>query len=428
MDPTFVKSYAFYPLIQKDMRRMKPDGSGKFHNESRPIRYAAHLDRCIFQYYSGMLNESYNALVDEIGIGECAVAYRTNLKGQSNCDFALRAFAKMRNLKACYVYAGDFKDFFETLDHSYLKKQVKRLFKDGVIPDDFYHVLKNATKYSVWDIRKLLDHHGLKFTKMGVRRLNEKTQVLGTKEFRSMVASSVERPWKTNGGKGVPQGLPISGVLANVYMLEFDEAIKAVADERGGMYMRYSDDFIFIVPDEVGFKKGKAEFSRLAEAVPSLVIHPSKTHSFRMEDDRVFLVDSDGESNHIDYLGFSFDGVSVKLRQRTVGRYYRRMYRRIGRMYKWRFKPGKKRVHSLYLDFSDWGYDPKKNKKGRELVGRRAGRGNFLSYADKAQKAFPGDPIVEDVKNHKRKIRKRARKVRSRVAKRGSDLDAKAQR
>lgn len=412
-DSGFVKSYAFYPLIQRNARRMKPDGHGKFYNHPRPIKYAAHLDRCIYQYYSGLLNERYNDFAAKIGIGDCAIAYRTNLKGLSNCDFALRAFSKMRDLGTCFVYAGDFEDFFETLDHSYLKKQVRRLFPGGEIPDDYYHVLKNATRYSVWDIVKLLDHYGLCYTKSGVKRLNKKGRVLSADEFKSMVSDSVERPWKKNGEKGVPQGLPISGTLANVYMLEFDEAVKAIADKHNGLYMRYSDDFIFIVPNETGFAEGKEEFSRLARTMSSLRVHPSKTHSYRMNAGEVILLGPEGESKSaIDYLGFSFDGILVRLRQRTIGRFYKRMYRRIGRLYKWRYGPGKKRVDSLYLDFSDWGRSPKRNAEVRKRVGNKSSHGNFLSYVDRAQNAFVDDPISVDVKNHKRKIRKRVMKVR----------------
>ncbi|WP_302547689.1 reverse transcriptase domain-containing protein [Gordonibacter pamelaeae] len=413
MDPGFVKSYAFYPLIQRDLRRMKPDGHGKFFNDPRPIKYAAHLDRCIYQYYSGLLNERYNDVATEIGIGDCAIAYRAHLKGQSNCDFALRAFSKMRDLEACFAYAGDFEDFFETLDHAYLKKQVRRLFPGGAIPDDYYHVLKNATRHSVWDIEKLLDQYGLPYTKSGVKRLNNRGRVLSSDEFKNMVGASVERPWRENGEKGVPQGLPISGTLANIYMLEFDAAVKAVAERHDGLYMRYSDDFIFVVPTEEGFEEGRDEFSRLAGTMPSLKIHPRKTHSFRMVDGGVYLLDSEDEPKcAIDYLGFSFDGTSVRLRQRTIGRFYKRMYRRVGRLYKWKFRPAKKRVDSLYLEYSDWGRKPKRNAKVRERVGKSGGRGNFLTYAERAQNAFPNDPILVDVKNHKRKIRRRAKKVR----------------
>lgn len=399
---------------------MKPDGLGSFVNKPRPIRYAAHLDRCIYQYYSGMLNERYDDLASALGINNCAIAYRSNLKGQSNCDFALKAFSEMRDMGACFVYAGDFEDFFETLDHAYLKKQVRRLFPDGIIPDDYYHVLKNATRYSVWDIEKLLDHHGLCYTKSGVKRLNQKKRVLSSEEFRSMVGDSVVRPWRENGERGVPQGLPISGTLANVYLLEFDEAIKAVADKYSGLYMRYSDDFIFISPDEMGFEEGKQVFSRLIDTMPSLKIHPGKTHSYHMKDEAVFLFDSEDETKcNVDYLGFSFDGMSVRLRQRTVGRYYRRMYKRIGKLYKWRFGPGKRRVESLYLDFSDWGRSPKRNAKAYRRVGKRQNKGNFLTYVDRAQKAFGNDPISADIRNHKYKIKKRVKKIRN-----GADKDS----
>ena len=37
----------------------------------------------------------------------------------------------MRDLEACFGYAGDFEDFFETLDHAYLKKQEEILENDS---------------------------------------------------------------------------------------------------------------------------------------------------------------------------------------------------------------------------------------------------------------------------------------------------------
>ena len=73
----------------------------------------------------------------------------------------------MRDLEACFAYAGDFEDFFETLDHAYLKKQVRRLFPGGAIPDDYYHVLKNASIevcgvfYRTWIVKKLAMSIGL---------------------------------------------------------------------------------------------------------------------------------------------------------------------------------------------------------------------------------------------------------------------------
>lgn len=48
---------------------------------------------------------------------------------------------------------------------------------------------------------------------------------------------------------GIPQGSPISATLANVYMLEVDKLINDMIFGLGGKYMRYSDDFIIILPD-----------------------------------------------------------------------------------------------------------------------------------------------------------------------------------
>lgn len=48
--------------------------------KTREICYAAHMDRCIYQYYSAILNENYNKYLIEQNIESVPVAYRTNLK------------------------------------------------------------------------------------------------------------------------------------------------------------------------------------------------------------------------------------------------------------------------------------------------------------------------------------------------------------
>ncbi|WP_172137117.1 reverse transcriptase/maturase family protein [Adlercreutzia sp. ZJ473] len=400
---------------------MKTDEEGKPCKDFRPIRYAAHMDRCIYQYYAGLLNERYNSYAAELGINDVALAYRTSFKGKSNCDFARMAFEAIRNADRCFVFAGDFKEFFETLDHRYLKSQLRSLFSDGKIPDDYYHVLRGATKYSVWDIRDLLERNGLKWTVCGVKKLNRLPRVLSREEFRQEVRTSTTAPWKENGGKGIPQGLPISGVLANVYMIEFDKMAKGISDRFDGLYLRYSDDFIFVLPNCLDFAEARADIERLVASIPALVTHPSKTRCYCVADDAIVHVGGAADkeaknSGHIDFLGFSFDGKSVRLKQRTTGRYYRRMYARMKRLYGKGERPSKKRVDKLYVDFSDWGRCPKRNTRVRHRVDRMRQQGNFLSYVARAQRAFPDDPIALDVKNHKRKMRRRSKALRRKGA------------
>ncbi|HEM0173375.1 TPA: RNA-dependent DNA polymerase, partial [Listeria monocytogenes] len=47
---------------------------------------------------------------------------------------------------------------------------------------------------------------------------------------------------------GIPQGSAISAVFANIYASEFDLKLKEIADEFSGIYRRYSDDFILVIP------------------------------------------------------------------------------------------------------------------------------------------------------------------------------------
>ena len=42
----------------------------------------------------------------------------------------------------------------------------------------------------------------------------------------------------------VHQGFPISGVFANVYLIEFDQMLQQICRQLGGFYRGYSDDFI----------------------------------------------------------------------------------------------------------------------------------------------------------------------------------------
>lgn len=300
-DPNFVSSYAFYPLIERPMRRIK-EIDGVFKNDPRPIRYSAHLDRCIYKYYSACLNLMYNDLANRLNIDDASIAYRTNKNGMSNCEFAALAFNKIRNLSSCYVYAGDFKKFFETLNHAYLKLQFKQLFSDSTIPLNYYKVLKSATQYSYWPIKDLLEYHGLpcsdkRIPYSSLRKLNQKNRVLEPSEFRRLVKDKVILPYIKEGEKGVPQGLPVSGVLANIHMLDFDKEINEIATSFNGLYMRYSDDFIIIIPNEDDFRFAYDAVNRALNKIPDLIIHPDKTSFYKCSPGKVMKLLDDGKKH-----------------------------------------------------------------------------------------------------------------------------------
>jgi retron-type reverse transcriptase len=108
---------------------------------------------------------------------------------------------------------------------------------------------------------------------------------------------------KNNNTKGIPQGLPISNVMANVYMQPIDQKFKKRTSLR---YFRYVDD-ILIFCSQKRIDKIKNEITTACDNI-GLTIHnddPSKIHSGAI---------SDGFS----YLGYKFNGPLVTVREKSL--------------------------------------------------------------------------------------------------------------
>lgn len=398
-DPCKVAKHGFYPFIHYEKRTLKYNKKKGRKEKKRDICYAAHIDRCIYQYYSFILNSLYNDRVLKDGTSASAVAYRTNLH-ESNIHFSRRAFDFIKAETPVYVMIGDFTGFFDNLDHVYLKKQWCSLLGEDRLPPDHFAVFKNITSYSKWELSDLLRLNGLEDTKAGRKELNKLTRVLTPeqyKENRSLIQKHTE-PY------GIPQGSPISGILANVYMLEVDKLINDAVCELGGMYIRYSDDFMIILPDTSAIDANK-ELKRVAEMLkeaPRLTLEPDKTQYFHYENGiltncgKEFHENADDSNLTINFLGFSFDGKKVRIRAKTISKYYYRMYRKANNIVKMGGKtPDGKPItgNNLYMAYS---------RKGAKV-----GPGNFLTYVDRAAAEYGlGESIKQDTRRHMQKIRR----------------------
>lgn len=397
--PEKVSKHGFYPFIHYEIKMVKFNkNKGKKPPKVRDICYAAHIDRCIYQYYNFLLNEKYNERIENDGISSVPVAYRTDLH-QSNIHFAKRAFDFIRTSQSCYVMIGDFTGFFDNLDHTYLKKQWCSLIGNDRLPEDHYAVYKNITRYSKWEMTDLLKLNGLPNDASGIKKLNNKSLVISHKQFnenRNMIV-------KNQNSYGIPQGSPISALLANVYMLDVDKIIYDIVTAQNGMYMRYSDDFIIALPN---IEKKAAEnilsnIVKLINLTDGLTLQNEKTQFFLFDGKTIvncgsdFHSDADCKNRYINFLGFTFNGKDVVIRPKTVTKYYYRMYRKAKGITSQGgiSKNGKKISNrNLYQKYS--------------IRGAYGKDGNFLSYVLRAQSVF-GEPSIErDTKNHMQKIRR----------------------
>ncbi|MFS2185597.1 reverse transcriptase domain-containing protein [Mucilaginibacter sp. Mucisp84] len=379
-DPSFIAKHAFFPLIHAVIKERKykkiPNGEGRAHSfikdgehlrseKIRPLHYATHIDALIFSCYAARLSELYEEqLSADKNLNDCVIAYRKipvedpdgeNLEevGKSTIHFAYEAFEEIKHRSqgsSCAVLMFDIKSFFSELDHQQLKEAwcdlrgVNRLF-----PADF-NVFRAATdfRYILRDelrtgIRKYGKRNGFDEAKLSdIRKHYGKEAFFSSVEdFKSALEQKKLKVYKHPFTKkrqpvGIPQGLPISAVLANLYLLNFDKKVlEVVVDTYKGFYRRYSDDIMIICKPE---DAAVIEKFILAEIKKSKIeISPGKTEKFRFEYQQISprinrltstLVKKNKEEvpgKPLTYLGFEFYGYKTLIKSANVAKFYRRM-------------------------------------------------------------------------------------------------------
>lgn len=388
MDRAKITTHSFYPFIHFEKKNSRYGTKGP--KKPRELYYCSHLDRCVYQRYAFLLNYQYNIWAYENNIDNVAIAYRDNL-GKNNIDFAKDAFDAIRRFSQCFILVGDFTNFFDNLEHQYLKSMLCKVLGVERLPQDYFSVFKNITRFSSWNWKDIVKAAGENITERGIRKkINSKDTILTRKQFQKN-----KKDIKKNvSGVGVPQGSPISAVLSNIYMIEFDEQVKHYVTSKGGIYMRYSDDFIIILPykQNIEINDYKSFISEYINSMKGLIdLQEKKTSFYIYRNETVY---KNNKPFSINYLGFLFDGKNVKIRPRAITKYYYRMYRKahtIGRS-NW-ISPKGKRISAKEL-YSIYSSNDEKQ--------------TFIDYAKKAKRILKLNDQEANalIKHHKQKIAK----------------------
>lgn len=392
-------------------------------SKTRNINYCTHLDRAIYRYYSDLLNEKYNIYANEHDLNDVSVAYRNNLS-KNNIHFAKQAFDFIKQGE-CDILIGDFTSFFDNLDHQYLKQMLCKVLDTTSLPDDWYAVYKNITQYSTWDLVSILKINGLLnkeelklinqpkydivYTKAKI--LNKQDCVLTKKQFKENSKTCIQA---NKSGTGIPQGSNIGAVLSNVYMIEFDELINNYIKDLNGLYLRYCDDFIVVVPknDKTTFKSVIEFVNERIKDTKKLTIQHEKSKVYRYQNQVITISHKDYKNvkASIDYLGFVFDGEHVNIRPKTISKYYYRMYRKLNFIVKCKgvTKNGKNiSYRNLYKTYTQKGRNGQ-----RDVKNKNHRNGNFITYVYKADGIFnnsnsSNEPIKQHTNRHMLKIRRK---------------------
>lgn len=400
-NPSYIATHSFYPFIHYTKVTCKYNKvERKLIPKNREIFYAGHMDGYIFKYYGDKLNCLYNKYCIDNGINKVSIAYRNNKKGMNNIKFASEVIKFISNQKNAFIYVTDFTSYFDNLDHELLKERLLEVLgiKSNKLPSDWWNIFKNITRYS-WIEKYDIEKYLLETKGIDIKKTEEIERYLTPKEFREFRKRGVIS--QNEKGFGIPQGSPISAVLANVYAIHLDIELNEYTKKYGGIYRRYSDDIILVFPFE-NEKKCLYHKNKIESIIHQNKIQASeeKTKSLYFYNKKIYKDAMFQKESKLDYLGFSFDGYTIKIREKSLYKYYNRMYKKIYSIKKAEKKEGRKIGRKkLYLIYSHFGR-------------RYKGYGNFISYAERAHKEFSKNNQIESkiynqIKRHWKKIYKR---------------------
>ncbi len=314
-----IKNHQFLPFLKKDKKeirfRRNKEGKTVRSVKIRPIMFASHLDAHIYSYYNYLLYQEYEDYLRRAGISEQVIAYRKveieeEGKGKSNIHFAKEAFDYVKTLEEPIVITQDIEKFFDEINHKILKERICRVGNKTELDESFYKVYKSLTLYKYVDYADFID-----------KELKKK--VRGNKYAVYRVLKDIFR--KNLLSKAIPQGSPISGLLANIYLIDFDLAVKEAFPNV--FYRRYSDDLIFVCSLAEKDKLLEFIYKKIEEHL--LKINPQKSFIsyFYKKNEKLFcskvtngLDKKLGHRDYISYLGFEFNGDNTLLRKATIQR------------------------------------------------------------------------------------------------------------
>lgn len=334
--------------------------------------YASHRDAAVLAYHASELTRRLDEHYDSAGLSDSVIAYRS--LGKSNYDFTGVALDFALTHAPCRVMCFDVTGFFDNLDHKILKRRLAAVVGiDHKLSSDWFAVFRAVTSF-----RQI---------PLAVLKANPAFEGRFETRTRAPIATMAEvlaagiKPLKNPNPYGIPQGTPISAVLANLYMWPVDVAMKAACAELGALYQRYSDDILVICqPDDeptlealLNLEIGKLNLTIKDEKTEKSLFDPANHQSFQ-------------------YLGFNVSPYGAVIRPGSLGRQWRKARRSLRRTE----EAGRMAIAAGDADK----IYTKKLRRRFSPVGLR----NFSSYARRAAKSLKSKAILRQVRRLERMV------------------------
>lgn len=459
-DEKRIATHSFHPLIYKEIqqRRYKVSNFNGIWKRShkkikngkivsnvkiREILYATHIDSHIYSFYTQkIIGPKYESLLSKtMALDKSITAYRQiktsdGLSHKNNIHFAKDVFEEIKKRGDCIVMAFDIENFFPSLNHKKLKIIWSEVLGKKSLPKNHYNLYKAVTNFSYVKLNDLkknkrsFDEKKMsKFKKKGTNTYFE-----NIKELVSQGITIYKNQKKNDERKliGIPQGLPISALLANMYMLPFDNyIIKELVEKHGVYYRRYSDDIIIISNEKDSEKIEKEVLLKIKDIHLSISKEKTEKTLFKKNKEKLQCYRLNNgilkKNIPLNYLGFEFYGYQTLIKSKSLSSFYREMKMSIKRK-----DERIEKIKEKYLVDSPPIFKRKiyrlysyKGLKTRRLPAKkiefnngflthksynRKFRGNYLRYAYKASDILEAPEIKRQLRNHWKILQRTLRK------------------
>lgn len=274
-------NYFFYPLKEVEISKdpLLNIGEARRQGKTRALSIASIRDvitqKILYDFLNGIAEEKFSEL------NHVSFAYRKNVSAQKA---AQKVFC---DIDDGYIYAldADLKGFFDNIPHKLLLEQVRIFFPDML------------------EIQKLL----YRFIHVDIGKIQK------NKSKRKLIRVKRE--------KGIPQGGIISGLLANIYLHQFDEWVINKLGKRFELrYTRYADDFVIIAKNKEDIFNIKEECNQFLKSI-LLTLHPDPKKT-------KILTISKGEG--LDFVGFTISKSHISIKEDNIKKFKYRIENILG--------------------------------------------------------------------------------------------------
>jgi len=280
---------------------------------------------------------------------------------EKSSKMAVKKIRRLIDNGYCHVLDGDIQGFFDEINHTLLAERMSLFFGEE-------NVLLHKFLY------RFLHVDRIRPKKMGLYR---KGAYIAEKRT-----------------KGIPQGGVLSGLLANVFLFNFDMyVVNNLMPRYGFKYFRYADDFVLMFKD-------KTQINEVYELIRYRLQQNDKLHLHEIGNKTKLLDLSPPKNERLDFLGFEISPNGLRIKNDNVRKFRSRIAQTLSEIevdtqdgkLSWDeafFRVAVRRINNKIVGLEDLIEQCKENKglctKCCKLIPKRSWIGYFMMVTDVEQ-------------------------------------------